>query len=88
MIASELATNAAKTGWRRQMRVEIQRLDERSVQIRVTDGCRVLPVMVEADGQVEGGRGIALVHHLTRGHWGADRLPHGKTVHAELGVVA
>lgn len=88
VIVSELATNAAKTGCRLRMRVEITRLGENAAQIRVTDGCRVLPVMVEAGDQAEGGRGIALVHHLTRGRWGADQLPDGKTVHAELGVVA
>jgi anti-sigma regulatory factor (Ser/Thr protein kinase) len=88
VIVSELATNAAKTGCRLQMRVEIERLAERAVQIRVTDGCRILPVVVRADGQDEGGRGIALVHHLTGGRWGANQLPDGKTVHAELGAVA
>ncbi|MEV7779868.1 ATP-binding protein [Kitasatospora sp. NPDC088351] len=88
VIVSELATNAAKTGCQLRMRVEIERLDEKAVQIRVTDGCRVLPVMVEADSGALGGRGIALVHHLTDGHWGADQLPDGKTVHAKLGVAA
>ncbi|MDH6130954.1 anti-sigma regulatory factor (Ser/Thr protein kinase) [Kitasatospora sp. MAA4] len=88
VIVSELATNAAKTGCRLRMRVEIERLTEKAVQIRVTDGCRILPVMVKADGQDEGGRGIALIHHLTGGRWGADQLLNGKTVHAELGAVA
>jgi anti-sigma regulatory factor (Ser/Thr protein kinase) len=85
VIVSELATNAVKTGCRLRMRVEIHRLDEKCVQIRITDGCRILPVLVEAGDQAEGGRGIALVDHLTRGHWGADQLLDGKTVHAKLG---
>ncbi|MFH9351277.1 ATP-binding protein [Kitasatospora sp. NPDC017646] len=88
VIVSELATNASKTGCRLRMRVEIERLGANAVQIRVTDGCRVLPVMVEAGREALGGRGIALVHYLTGGHWGADQLPDGKIVHAELGAVA
>jgi hypothetical protein len=35
-------------------------------------------------GKRAGGRGIGLVHELTRGRWGATLLPNGKTVHADL----
>ncbi|MFJ9691569.1 ATP-binding protein [Kitasatospora sp. NPDC101183] len=86
LVVSELVTNAAKTGCRLCMKVEVERLDEVAVRIRVTDGCLVLPILVQADAQAEGGRGIALVDRLTHGRWGADLLPDGKTVHAELGV--
>ncbi|MGC0317485.1 ATP-binding protein [Kitasatospora acidiphila] len=84
LIASELVTNAAKTGCTQQLRFQLERLGTGSVRIRVTDRSRDLPVMAEAGDQAESGRGITLVDHLTRGHWGIEQLQDGKTVHADL----
>ncbi|MFJ6379686.1 ATP-binding protein [Kitasatospora sp. NPDC092039] len=84
LVVSELVTNAAKTGCRLEMTLRIIRLTAASVRISVTDGCRVLPVRIEADDGDVSGRGVDLVHKLTRGQWGAVPEPFGKTVHADL----
>ncbi len=36
----------------------------------VRDGSRILPSLIDAGPAAESGRGMALVHHLTGGHWG------------------
>ncbi|AUG79298.1 hypothetical protein CFP65_4554 [Kitasatospora sp. MMS16-BH015] len=84
LIVTELAANAAKTCCRRRMGVKIRRTGERSVRIAVRDGSRVLPVLIDAGPDATSGRGIALVHALTEGRWGAKPEPLGKTVHADL----
>jgi hypothetical protein len=54
------------------------------VRISVRDGSRVLPCLIDAGPAAESGRGLALVHHLTGGHWGATPESYGKTIHADL----
>ncbi|MER7669775.1 ATP-binding protein [Kitasatospora sp. NPDC096128] len=84
LIVSELVGNASKTGCLLRMTVEVTRITATAVRISVTDGSRVLPVLIDAGLKAEGGRGLALVHQLTRGQWGTTLEPLGKTVHAEL----
>ncbi|MFE7530062.1 ATP-binding protein [Kitasatospora sp. NPDC057542] len=84
LIVSELVGNAAKTGCRRRMTVTVERVTGRCVRISVRDGSRALPCLIEAGSAAESGRGLALVHRLTGGHWGATLETFGKTVHADL----
>ncbi|WP_329492994.1 ATP-binding protein [Kitasatospora herbaricolor] len=84
LVVSELAGNAAKTGCRRSMAVTVERVTDRSVRISVRDSSRTLPCLIDAGPAAESGRGLALVHHLTGGQWGATAEPFGKTVHADL----
>ncbi|MER7848382.1 ATP-binding protein [Kitasatospora sp. NPDC096077] len=84
LIVSELVGNAAKTGCRLRMAVTVERITARWVRVGVRDGSRVLPCLIDAGPDAETGRGMALVHHLTGGHWGATLEPYGKTVHADL----
>ncbi|WP_344640687.1 ATP-binding protein [Kitasatospora cystarginea] len=84
LIASELVGNAAKTGCLLRMTFEVTRITATAVRISVTDGSRVLPVLIDASLSAEGGRGLALVHQLTKGRWGSTLEPLGKTVHADL----
>ncbi|MER7773237.1 ATP-binding protein [Kitasatospora sp. NPDC096140] len=84
LIVSELVGNAAKTGCRLTMTVTVERITDRCVRISVRDGSRLLPCLIDAGPAAESGRGMALVHHLTGGHWGATPEPYGKTVHADL----
>ncbi|MEU4587242.1 ATP-binding protein [Kitasatospora aureofaciens] len=81
---SELVGNAAKTGCQRKMTVSVERITDRCVRISVRDGSRVLPCLIDAGPAAESGRGMALVRHLTGGHWGVIPEPYGKTVHADL----
>ncbi|WP_078891972.1 ATP-binding protein [Streptomyces sp. NRRL S-350] len=84
LIVSELVGNAVRTGCRRRMTVTVERITGRCVRISVSDGSRALPCLIEAGTSAESGRGLALVHHLTGGHWGASLEGLGKTVHADL----
>ncbi|MFB8241064.1 ATP-binding protein [Kitasatospora purpeofusca] len=84
LVVSELVGNAVKTGCRREMTVTVARITHRSVRISVRDGSRILPCLIDAGTAAESGRGMALVHYLTGGHWGATLEPYGKTVHADL----
>ncbi|MGW4648115.1 ATP-binding protein [Kitasatospora sp. NPDC004289] len=86
LVVSELVGNAVKTGCQLEMTVRVIRLTAVSVRVSVTDGCRVLPVRIEADGGEESGRGVDLVHMLTQGRWGVVPEAFGKTVHADLWV--
>ncbi|MCG6499655.1 ATP-binding protein [Kitasatospora sp. A2-31] len=86
VITSELVTNAARTGCRRQMMVTVRLISRTTVRISVYDGSRALPVLIEASRDEECHRGLALVHHLTHGCWGVTPLPLGKVVHADLTV--
>ncbi|WP_395297562.1 hypothetical protein ACF9IK_32005 [Kitasatospora hibisci] len=54
------------------------------MRISVRDGSRALPCLIDAGPAAVSGRGMALVHHLTGGHWGVTLEPLGKTVHADL----
>ncbi|MFE7526355.1 ATP-binding protein [Kitasatospora sp. NPDC057542] len=84
LVVSELVGNAAKTGCRLTMTVTVERVTDRCVRISVRDGSRTLPCLIEAGPAAESGRGLALVNHLTGGHWGATLETFGKTVHADL----
>ncbi|MFD5433762.1 ATP-binding protein [Kitasatospora sp. NPDC127067] len=84
LVVSELAGNAAKTGCQRKMTVAVERITDRCVRISVRDGSRALPCLIDAGLAAVSGRGMALVHHLTGGHWGVTLEPLGKTVHADL----
>ncbi|MFF2077573.1 ATP-binding protein [Kitasatospora sp. NPDC058162] len=84
VIVSELATNAVETCCRTRMLVGIRRPTDRTLRILVGDGSRSMPVMVQAGPDATSGRGLAMVHRLTRGRWGVTPLPFGKVVHADL----
>ncbi|MFB7380812.1 ATP-binding protein [Kitasatospora purpeofusca] len=84
LVVSELVGNAAKTGCRLEMTITVERITDRCVRISVRDGSRILPCLIDAGPAAESGRGMALVHHLTGGHWGVTLEPCGKTVHADL----
>ncbi|MFI1523630.1 ATP-binding protein [Kitasatospora cineracea] len=84
LIVSELAGNAAKTGCHLRMAVMVERVTSTSVRISVRDGSRALPCLITARLNAESGRGLALVHDLTGGQWGAKLETDGKTVHADL----
>ncbi|MER8100869.1 ATP-binding protein [Kitasatospora sp. NPDC094016] len=84
LVVSELAGSAAKTGCQRKMTVAIERITDRCVRISVRDGSRALPCLIDAGLAAVSGRGMALVHHLTGGHWSVTLEPLGKTVHADL----
>ncbi|WP_145796907.1 hypothetical protein [Kitasatospora atroaurantiaca] len=61
--------------------------EERSVGAAcrlVRDGSRTLPCLIDAGGDDGTGREMALVNELTKGRWGAELEPLGKTVHADL----
>ena len=84
LIVSEFVGNAAKTGCQLRMAVTVERITAGCVRISVRDGSRILPCLIDAGPAAESGRGLALVHHLTGGQWGATAEPFGKTVHADL----
>jgi anti-sigma regulatory factor (Ser/Thr protein kinase) len=84
LVVSELAGNAVKTGCRKQMAVEVLRVTDRCVRISVSDGSRAMPCLIDASSDSESGRGLALVHYLTGGHWGVSLHGTGKTIHADL----
>ncbi|MFE4514256.1 ATP-binding protein [Kitasatospora sp. NPDC056783] len=84
VIVSELVTNSSKTGCQTRMLVGVRRPSDRIVRILVGDGSRSMPVMVQAGPDSTSGRGLAMVHRLTRGRWGVTLLPFGKVVHADL----
>ncbi|MFD7734553.1 ATP-binding protein [Kitasatospora phosalacinea] len=84
LIVSELAGNAAKTGCHLKMAVMVERVTGTSVRISVRDGSRTLPCLIDAGPAAESGRGLALVHDITGGQWGAKLETDGKTVHADL----
>ncbi|MEV7184062.1 ATP-binding protein [Kitasatospora sp. NPDC093102] len=86
LIVSELATNAVRTGCQTRMVVAARRPSDRLVRILVGDGSRAMPVVIQAGPDATSGRGLAMVHRLTRGRWGVTPLPFGKVVHADLAV--
>ncbi|WP_406086928.1 ATP-binding protein [Kitasatospora purpeofusca] len=88
LVVSELVANAVRTGCQSKMLVTICRVTAQSVRITVWDGSRTLPCMIQAGGSAESGRGLPLIHAITRGHWGASLRPLGKGVHADLTVRA
>ncbi|WP_328951331.1 ATP-binding protein [Streptomyces sp. NBC_00184] len=84
ILVTELMSNAVAHARRANVRVSVTRLDVLAVRIAVTDMSRTLPRIREVDGEAESGRGLAIIDALTRGRWGADPLPWGKCVWAEI----
>ncbi|MFJ2190983.1 ATP-binding protein [Kitasatospora sp. NPDC087861] len=88
VIVSELVTNSVETCCQTHMLVGVRCPTDRIVRILVGDGSRSMPVMVQAGPDATSGRGLAMVHRLTHGRWGATPLPFGKVVHADLATPA
>ncbi|MFF3067215.1 ATP-binding protein [Kitasatospora sp. NPDC057936] len=86
LIVTELVSNACKTGCLTFMLVKIRRITPQTVRISVRDGSRTMPVLLQAGSDDECHRGLALIHLLTAGCWGAALDTYGKTVHADLRV--
>ncbi|RAJ39974.1 hypothetical protein K353_03462 [Kitasatospora sp. SolWspMP-SS2h] len=84
LVVSELVTNAIETGCNLRMVVTVRRLNRRTVRVAVQDGSRSLPCLIDAGPGARNGYGLLLVHHFTRGYWGAALEGIGKTVHADL----
>ncbi len=87
LVASELVTNAAKTGCQQQMTVGVRWISPVTLRIAVRDGSCILPVLIRASRSAECHRGLALVDRLTDGRWGATVEVAGKVVHADLTIV-
>ncbi|SCK46774.1 Anti-sigma regulatory factor (Ser/Thr protein kinase) [Streptomyces sp. WMMB 714] len=83
LVVSELVTNAVQHARSSAIRVVVTRPGPASVHVAVVDKSRVAPVPCRASEDDEGGRGLALVE-LLADKWGADPLPWGKRVWAEL----
>lgn len=83
VVVSELVTNAVQHARSQAIRVTVTRPEPGSVRIAVMDESKAVPVRCEADEDDERGRGLALVDVLAES-WGADALPWGKRVWAEL----
>jgi anti-sigma regulatory factor (Ser/Thr protein kinase) len=84
LVATELVTNAlvhAQTP----LRVSLQGF-EQTLLLEVEDGSECAPIRVVSPGLTAGGRGLAIVHALSR-DWGVFSLPQGgKSVWAEFAV--
>ncbi|MFF9977939.1 ATP-binding protein [Streptomyces erythrochromogenes] len=83
LIVSELVANAVRHARRECIRVVVDRPGAACIRIGVVDFCKVLPVGGTPGSEEECGRGLVLVAALA-GCWGADPLPWGKRVWAEL----
>lgn len=83
LIVSELVSNAVQHARSRCIRVSVTRPGAARVRISVVDKSMELPELREPGGGDEDGRGLALVAGLAAA-WGADPLPWGKRVWAEL----
>ncbi|MER7582189.1 ATP-binding protein [Kitasatospora sp. NPDC097691] len=86
LIVSELVANAVKTGCLTRMTVTVRLVTDRTVRVAVRDGSRVMPTLLVAGVDEERHRGLALIHELTQGRWGAAGEAFGKVVHADLVV--
>ncbi|MGW4803023.1 ATP-binding protein [Kitasatospora sp. NPDC004272] len=89
VVVSELVTNAVKTSCRRRLELGVELIAGVTVRLMVRDGSCAMPVLIDvndnaADG-TEGGRGLALVHHLTGQRWGVIPESGGKKVWAIVG---
>ncbi len=83
LIVSELVSNAVQHARRDSIRVVIDRPGPGRVRVGVVDFSTTRPVRKTPGPEDEGGRGLALVNELAES-WGADPLPWGKRVWAEL----
>jgi len=83
LLTSELVTNGVRHAGTA-MKIEVSRIDERTVRVGVTDHARDVEVRPRiADDDAEGGRGLFLVEQLASG-WGSVASEAGKTVWFEL----
>lgn len=82
LAVSELATNAVIHA-RTSFSVRIVRSSDGVVRVAVSDGSTDLPVRQERRPNAAGGRGIAIVEHLSA-DWGVDLGDGGKSVWFEL----
>ncbi|WP_073948810.1 ATP-binding protein [Streptomyces kebangsaanensis] len=83
LIVSELVANAVQHARSSHIRVTISRFEAARVRIGVVDRSKGLPELREPGSEHESGRGLALVEGVAR-DWGADLLPWGERVWAEL----
>ncbi|MEU2792184.1 ATP-binding protein [Streptomyces sp. NPDC007100] len=83
LVVSELVSNAVRYARCRSIRVSVARPGADRVRIGVVDKSVKLPGLREPDGEDARGRGLSLVAGLAVA-WGADPLPWGKRVWAEL----
>ncbi|MBT2453223.1 ATP-binding protein [Streptomyces sp. ISL-86] len=86
IVISELVSNAVAHARSESIRVIVTRQDDHVVQLAVVDLSRELPELRLSGSDDESGRGLALVDALSDGKWGAETLPWGKRVWAELTV--
>ncbi|RPK66544.1 hypothetical protein EES43_06270 [Streptomyces sp. ADI96-02] len=85
LIVTELVANAVRHAQRGSIRITIDRPEEDRVRVAVVDFSRRYPVRRDSGPEDEGGRGLALVEKPAT-EWGADPLPWGKRVWADLEV--
>jgi anti-sigma regulatory factor (Ser/Thr protein kinase) len=84
LLATELITNAIRYATRP---IELRLLRTATLLCEVRDDDHYLPVLREAGGLDENGRGLFLVSRLAR-RWGVSRTTHGKVVWFELDLGA
>jgi serine/threonine-protein kinase RsbW len=91
LVVSELTANAVRHARCRRIGVSVSRVAPATVRVAVTDRCRSFPGDAAAEGGLRAvaddertdGRGLAVVAWLSA-RWGAEPLPGGKQVWAEL----
>ncbi|MFC4503406.1 MULTISPECIES: ATP-binding protein [Streptomyces] len=83
LIVSELVSNSVQHAQSHFIRVTVTRPGVTRVRIGVVDKSERAPVCRKPAEEDESGRGLVLVRALAK-DWGADRLPWGKRVWAEL----
>ncbi|MBZ5738819.1 ATP-binding SpoIIE family protein phosphatase [Nocardioides mangrovi] len=81
LVVSELVTNGLRHGGG--YADLLMRRTAHGVRLEVTDSDPVAPLLVDADPDAEGHRGVMLVDAVAA-DWGVDSDPSGKTVWAEL----
>ena len=82
LLTSELVTNAIRHEASGTVTLAIT-CSCRELRVDVFDTCRFLPVVVDAPGEAETGRGLMLVATLSA-DWGFYRTPAGKAVYFTL----
>ncbi|MDT0305805.1 ATP-binding protein [Streptomyces sp. DSM 44917] len=83
LVVSEMVANSVLHGRCSRVHVTVQRTGRTGVRVVVADGSRALPVLRKPGGEDMGGRGLVIVEALAV-RWGAEVLPWGKRVWAEL----
>ncbi len=85
LVVSELVTNTVRHARLAAVVVRVSRVGPRRVRVAVVDFSRTMPTLVDATADDESGRGLATVAGFSSA-WGADPLPWGKRVWADLDV--